>query len=100
MSNTNSVILAAVATAAGLHLIVVFEQGNGTDAHGRKSTRVVIGALFLLLFLYLISEFWPDGARGLALVILLTSLVMNGEKFFYLVRRVATGEVNTAKPIR
>jgi high-affinity Fe2+/Pb2+ permease len=81
MNNTNAVILAAVLTAGGLHLLVQV-QDKGWD---RSQFRIVIGAAVLLLALFLISEFWPDGARGLAVVILLTAFVMNGQKFFQLI---------------
>lgn len=81
MNNTNAVILAAVLTAAGLHLVVKIQE-KGSD---KENIRIIIGASLLLLALFLIAEFWPAGARGLAVVILLTAFVMNGQKFFKLI---------------
>jgi hypothetical protein len=81
MKNTNAVILASVITAAGLHLAVQFAEVGRSPEH----MRIMLGALLLLASLLLIGEFWPEGAQGLAIVILVTAFVMNGQKFFNLV---------------
>ena len=88
MSNTNAVILVSILTAGGLHWIAQFRLYGSVPQH----YRIVIGMLLLILFLYLMAEVWPDGARGLALVILLTALVMNGSEFFGMVSAMVSGE--------
>lgn len=82
--NPNAVILASVVATAGLHLTVQLQ----TRGPGPENYRIVLGAFLLAAFLLLLAEVWPEGARGLALVILLTGIVMNGGQFFKLVTSV------------
>lgn len=81
MKNTTAVIVAAIVTAAGLHLVVQFKEKGPSAEHWR----IVLAAFLLLAFLLLMAEVWPDGARGLALLIGLTAFVMNGGKFAQLI---------------
>lgn len=81
MDNTTAVVLASTLTAGGLHLVVQVKDRGRSPEH----FRIVFGTALLAGALLLIAEFWAAGARGLAMVILLTAFVMNGGKFFQLI---------------
>lgn len=77
MSAQRTTIVAGLA-AGGIHLASRFAQGE----RDQENIRIVVGTFLLVAILLLIAEFWADGARGLAIVILVTSIVMNGGEFF------------------
>jgi len=81
MDNTTAVVLASVTVAGGSHLAVLFKD----KGRGPHMVAPIVGTLFLGAALLLIAEFWPTGARGLAVVILLTAVVLNGGKAFQLI---------------
>lgn len=86
--NTNGLVMAAIVSAAGLHLLVDIKT------HGRRADQYRIGmaALLLLAFLLLLAEVWPAGARGIAIVVLLTAFAMNGQQFAALITSLVDGK--------
>ena len=81
MESTTAVVVTSAAVAGGLNLAVQLKD-KGTGTH---LARPVIGTVILTAVLLLVAQWWPAGARGLALVILLTAVVMNGGKVFDLI---------------
>lgn len=94
--NTTAVVLASVGVAGGLHMAVELKE-RGRGPHHFPT---IFGTFILAAALLLIGEFLPAVARGLALVILLTAVVMNGGKFFSLIASLAgaRGVKRTLRP--
>lgn len=88
MTGQGTVIVAGLA-AGGLHLSwrVVEDEADEVG-----NMRIVVGTFILVALLLLIGEFWPEGARGLAIVILVTSIVMNGGPFFKMIGSLVESE--------
>jgi len=78
--NAETIILVSVVGAAGLQLAAQQREAPSVPA----ALRVVVGGFLLAAVLLLLVNFWPEGARGLAVVILVTSVVLNGQKAFQL----------------
>lgn len=79
--NDNAVILVSVTAAAGTQLAA---QVRRDGASGTGTLRTLAGAFLLAAVLLLVAEFWASGARGLAVVVMVTSLVINGRDAFSL----------------
>lgn len=79
MDSERIVIVAGVA-AGGLKLASDYRKNGRTP----ENVRVMVGTCLLVAVLLLIANFWPDGARVLAVAILVTSIAMNGGDFFAL----------------
>lgn len=62
--------------------MAVLLKERGTGSHMLPP---LLGTALLAGALLLIAEFWPAGAKGMSIVILLTALVMNGGKVFQLI---------------
>lgn len=75
------IIIVSGLAAGGLKFAADWPKVGGTP----DAVRVVAGTFVLIALLLLIANFWPDGARALAVAVLVTSVAMNGGDFFKLI---------------
>jgi hypothetical protein len=83
--NPERTIIVCGLAAGGIRLVGRFVAVGRSPEH----MRTVIGTFLLIALLLLIAEFAPDMAKGIAIVVLTTSVVMNGEPFLKIVGKLA-----------
>lgn len=74
MTGQGTTIVAGLA-AGGVHLGARFGR-NAADVDGNM--RVIVATFILIALLLLIGQFWPEGGRGLAVLVMVSSMAING----------------------
>lgn len=84
MSAQDTTVIVAGLAAGGINLASQLV----TRGRGEHLTRPLIGTFLAVSALLLMANWWPDLAAGLALILLVTSVVMNGEPFIKVLNKV------------
>ena len=77
-------IIVAGVVAGGIRLAAQFAEKGASQEH----MKTIIGTFLMVALLLLMAEFSPKIARGLSVVIVTTSVVMNGKPFLLLLKKI------------
>lgn len=84
MSQADTTVVVSTLAAGGINIAAqLVERGRGEHL-----ARPIIGTFLAVGALLLLANFWPDAAAGLALVLLVTSVVLNGRPFVAVLNKV------------
>lgn len=84
MSGQETTVMVATLAAGGINIAAqLVERGRG-----EHMARPIIGTFLAVGALLLLANFWPDAAAGLAVVLLVTSAVLNGRPFVAVLNKV------------
>lgn len=88
--NAQRVTMVAALSAGLMHLARLAMSTEDTEAS--DYWRVILATFVLVAILMLVAEFYPNGARGLAVLLLVTSVLINGVPVIQGINKLIEGE--------